>query len=156
MSDAYSIIVQTAAAYSLNVVSGPVVQSSFDGNYSSLLGIPATFAPSAHTHEIADVLGLQTALDSRLNFSATQTLSLAEVRQARSNLLSGSSPSFTYDQSGVLTSISYSDGSTKTMVYSNGRLERIDHSFATRIYRKSFSYDVTERLQSVTEEFISL
>jgi hypothetical protein len=35
------------------------------GTYSSLTGIPSTFAPSAHTHVIADVTGLQTALDGK-------------------------------------------------------------------------------------------
>jgi hypothetical protein len=60
MSDSYSIVVQSPAPYSVNVVSGPIVQSSFDGQYSSLLGIPSTFAPSAHSHSIADVTGLGT------------------------------------------------------------------------------------------------
>jgi hypothetical protein len=35
----------------------------FSGAYGDLTGIPATFAPSAHTHGIADVTGLQAALD---------------------------------------------------------------------------------------------
>jgi hypothetical protein len=33
--------------------------------YGSLTGVPLTFAPSTHTHAIADVTGLQTALDSK-------------------------------------------------------------------------------------------
>lgn len=37
--------------------------SSFNGAYSSLTGIPSTFAPSAHTHAIAEVDGLQDELD---------------------------------------------------------------------------------------------
>lgn len=37
--------------------------SSFDGAYSSLTGVPSTFAPSAHSHAIADTTGLQAALD---------------------------------------------------------------------------------------------
>lgn len=36
--------------------------SNFNGAYSSLSGIPSTFAPSAHTHEIDEVNGLNTAL----------------------------------------------------------------------------------------------
>ena len=35
------------------------------GTYSSLTGIPSTFAPSSHSHAISDVSGLQTALDSK-------------------------------------------------------------------------------------------
>jgi hypothetical protein len=37
--------------------------SSFDGVYLSLSGIPATFAPSSHSHAIADTSGLQANLD---------------------------------------------------------------------------------------------
>jgi hypothetical protein len=33
--------------------------------YSSLAGIPSTFAPSAHTHAVSDVTGLQAALDGK-------------------------------------------------------------------------------------------
>jgi hypothetical protein len=33
--------------------------------YSSLTGIPSTFAPSAHSHAVSDVTGLQTALDGK-------------------------------------------------------------------------------------------
>jgi hypothetical protein len=33
--------------------------------YSALSGIPSTFAPSAHTHAVSDVTGLQTALDGK-------------------------------------------------------------------------------------------
>jgi hypothetical protein len=33
--------------------------------YSSLSGIPSTFAPAAHTHAVSDVTGLQTALDGK-------------------------------------------------------------------------------------------
>ena len=86
MSDAYSIVVQNAAAYSLNVVSGPVVQSSFDGYYASLLGIPSTFAPSAHLHAIADVTGLQTALDSKATPAGVSAAVAALVNAAPATL----------------------------------------------------------------------
>jgi hypothetical protein len=33
--------------------------------YSGLTGIPSTFAPSAHSHAVSDVTGLQSALDSK-------------------------------------------------------------------------------------------
>jgi hypothetical protein len=33
--------------------------------YSSLTGVPSTFAPSAHSHALSDVTGLQAALDSK-------------------------------------------------------------------------------------------
>lgn len=35
------------------------------GAYGDLAGVPATFAPSAHVHPIADVTGLQAALDGK-------------------------------------------------------------------------------------------
>lgn len=37
----------------------------FNGSWNSLTDKPSTFAPSAHTHEISEVTGLQTALDSK-------------------------------------------------------------------------------------------
>jgi hypothetical protein len=39
--------------------------SLFDGSWASLTGKPLTFTPSAHTHVITDVTGLQTALDGK-------------------------------------------------------------------------------------------
>ena len=39
--------------------------SDFDGAYGSLTGIPSEFTPAHHTHEIADVNGLQAALDAK-------------------------------------------------------------------------------------------
>ena len=39
--------------------------------YSELTGVPSTFAPSAHTHAISDVTGLQTALDGKLATTGT-------------------------------------------------------------------------------------
>ena len=44
------------------------------GTYSSLTGIPSTFAPSSHTHAISDVSGLQTALDSKQTSGTYATL----------------------------------------------------------------------------------
>jgi ribosomal protein L35AE/L33A len=37
------------------------------GDYADLSGIPSTFTPSAHTHVISDVTGLQTTLDGKFN-----------------------------------------------------------------------------------------
>ena len=44
--------------------------SSFNGSYTSLTSIPSTFAPSAHTHAIADVVNLQETLDEKLHVTA--------------------------------------------------------------------------------------
>lgn len=37
----------------------------FDGTYTSLTGKPTTFTPSAHTHAIGDITGLQSSLDGK-------------------------------------------------------------------------------------------
>jgi len=42
--------------------------------YSSLSGIPSTFAPSAHSHAVGDVTGLQTALDGKQPAGSYATL----------------------------------------------------------------------------------
>lgn len=43
----------------------------FDGTYTSLTGKPTSFLPSAHTHAISDVTGLQTSLDSKLSIGSS-------------------------------------------------------------------------------------
>ena len=62
--------------------------SNFNGAYSSLTGIPSTFAPSAHTHDIAEVVNLPEILDLKANLEdlaglATETY----VNTAVSNLV---------------------------------------------------------------------
>ena len=39
--------------------------NDFNGQYSSLTGVPTTFPPSGHNHPIAEVTGLQPALDGK-------------------------------------------------------------------------------------------
>jgi hypothetical protein len=61
------------ATYSLavdadgNVIETALPTNSFDGSYSSLTNTPTTFAPSAHTHAIADVTNLQSELNAKIN-----------------------------------------------------------------------------------------
>lgn len=45
----------------------------FDGDYGSLSGIPSSFTPTAHTHSIAEVVGLQGEIDSKANVNHTHT-----------------------------------------------------------------------------------
>lgn len=54
--------------------------------YSKLTGVPSTFAPSAHSHAISDITGLQSALDNKLtstqlslNCTAAQTIQYISV-----------------------------------------------------------------------------
>ena len=48
--------------------------TAFDGKYTSLTEVPSQFTPAAHTHVIADVTGLQGALDAKANTSAIPTI----------------------------------------------------------------------------------
>ena len=48
--------------------------TAFDGKYTSLTEVPAQFTPAAHTHVIADVTGLQGALDAKADTSAIPTI----------------------------------------------------------------------------------
>jgi hypothetical protein len=59
-SGTITLAVSNAATFRAAIGAGA---SSFDGAYSSLTGVPSTFAPSAHSHAIADTTGLQAALD---------------------------------------------------------------------------------------------
>lgn len=51
----------------------------FDGTYASLTGKPTSFTPSSHTHAISEVIGLQSALDSKVSTSNLTTLGLRRV-----------------------------------------------------------------------------
>ena len=48
--------------------------TAFDGKYTSLTEVPSQFTPAAHTHAIADVTGLQGALDAKADTSAIPTI----------------------------------------------------------------------------------
>lgn len=48
--------------------------TAFDGKYTSLTEVPSQFTPAAHTHVIADVTGLQDALDAKADTSAIPTI----------------------------------------------------------------------------------
>lgn len=48
--------------------------TAFDGKYTSLTEVPSQFTPAAHTHVIADVTGLQGALNAKADTSAIPTI----------------------------------------------------------------------------------
>lgn len=58
----------------------------FDGTYASLTGKPTSFIPSAHTHAISDITGLQASLDSK---ATTASLSGYVTSSALTTTLSG-------------------------------------------------------------------
>lgn len=53
--------------------SGNVVAQTGDYSWSQIASKPTTFAPSAHTHPISDVTGLQTELDSKSDVGHTHS-----------------------------------------------------------------------------------
>ena len=61
--------------------------------WADITGKPSTFPPSAHTHAIADVTGLQTALDAKAASSHTQAIStitgLQTALDGKANILTG-------------------------------------------------------------------
>lgn len=61
----------------------------FSGAYGDLTGIPATFAPSAHTHIIANVTGLQTALDGKQPLATVLTNTTAAFTTGQETKLAG-------------------------------------------------------------------
>ena len=73
----------------------------FDGTYASLTGKPTTFTPSAHTHVIGDVSGLQNALDGKISIGASipyATITGAPVVPTNTNQLTNGSGYITASQ----------------------------------------------------------
>lgn len=90
----------------------------FSGNYADLSGKPTTFTPSAHTHSIGDVTGLQDSLDSK---ATVASLSGYVTSSALSTSLSG------YTTTGTLTAglsakFNTPTGSTTQYVRGDGSL----------------------------------
>ena len=62
--------------------------TAFDGKYTSLTEVPSQFTPAAHTHAIADVTGLQDALDAKADTSAIPTIP-GNATTSQAGLMSG-------------------------------------------------------------------
>lgn len=62
--------------------------TAFDGKYTSLTEVPSQFTPAAHTHAIADVTGLQDALDAKADTSAIPTIP-GNATTSKAGLMSG-------------------------------------------------------------------
>lgn len=82
------------------------VASSTSVDWSAITGKPTTFTPSAHSHAIADVTGLQSALDGKSSTSHTHafaditskpwTVSGSDLTQTSGNYIMGSSTGSVY------------------------------------------------------------
>ncbi|MBB5037110.1 beta strand repeat-containing protein [Prosthecobacter dejongeii] len=74
--DSNGIPITAALTTGLSVSSGQLILSPA---WSQLSGVPSTFTPSAHSHIIGDVTGLQAALDGKLATSAISAFGLTLV-----------------------------------------------------------------------------
>ena len=70
-SGAYADLTGKPILFSGNYADLTGKPSLFDGTYASLVGKPTSFPPSAHTHVVSDVTGLQTALDSKVSVGSS-------------------------------------------------------------------------------------
>lgn len=77
-ADAFETLVGETYATKTEMTDGLALKqdaaTAFDGKYTSLTGVPSQFTPAAHTHVIADVTGLQDALDEKADTSAIPTI----------------------------------------------------------------------------------
>jgi len=106
--------------------------SSFSGVYGDLTSIPSTFAPSAHTHAIADVTGLQTAIDGKVPttrtvngyaLSADVTLTKGDVGLGNvDNTSDANKPISTATQTALNGKFANPTGTTAQVVLGNGTL----------------------------------
>jgi hypothetical protein len=79
---------QIGAYFAANGVAGPQGPAGPAGapgatNYTQLTNVPSTFPPSAHGHTIADVIGLQTALDGKQASGSYATLVGGKVPESQ-------------------------------------------------------------------------
>ncbi|MCW0218226.1 MAG: hypothetical protein OJI67_07870, partial [Prosthecobacter sp.] len=77
--NASGIISTLSLPSGLSLVAGNLVLAP---DWSQLTGVPSTFAPSAHGHIIADVTGLQSALDGKLASSSVSAFGLTLLDDA--------------------------------------------------------------------------
>lgn len=91
-----------------------------------------------------------------LSYTSQQNLSLPQLQTVRRNIFEGTSPVFTYDGNGRVSTVTYADGSVKTFTYTLDKLTRIDHVYTSpaRTYRKDFAYDLSGRISSITESIL--
>lgn len=93
----------------------------FDGTWASLTGKPSLFAPSAHTHTIAEVTGLQTALDAKQDNFVSQSANLIFASPSGSagvpvfrTLTSTDIPTLNQNTTGTASNITGTTNSTLT------------------------------------------
>lgn len=87
----------------------------FDGTYASLTGKPTTFTPSAHTHVIGDISGLQSALDGKISSGANipyTTITGAPVVPTNTNQLTNGSGYITASQAATASPVQSVNGQT--------------------------------------------
>lgn len=81
--------------------------SDLTPDWNSIENKPSTFAPSAHTHPISDVVGLQTALDGKSplfdqSLNTTNEVSFANLQTDSITIPDGGGNDLIIDESGIL------------------------------------------------------
>lgn len=93
----------------------------FSGNYKDLAGVPETFTPSAHTHQVSDIDGLQSALDGAGTRAVTHTLTAPPtVRDVATWRIEASATSRHVAGSVAAFEVTWWDGVTETVAASGG------------------------------------
>lgn len=90
----------------------------FDGSYASLTSKPTTFTPSAHTHVIGDISGLQGALEGKISSGANipyATITGAPVVPTNTNQLTNGSGYITAAQAATASPVQSVNGQTGTV-----------------------------------------
>jgi YD repeat-containing protein len=71
---------------------------------------------------------------------------------SQTNPFIGKSPTIVYDAQGRVESLTYFNGSIKTLTYDvGGKLTQSNHASGTQTLRKIFTYDAQERLVNISE-----
>jgi hypothetical protein len=115
--------------------------------WGDITGVPATFAPSAHTHPQSDITGLTAALAAKqatlVSGTTIKTINGATVLGAGDLVVTGANTFETVAKNlsavdatlgysgGELTTVVYAGGITKTLAYSGGNLVTVTLSGST-------------------------
>ena len=105
-----------------------------------------TITANSYNGRGSNLTGIVTSIIAGIGMTVTSSTGQVTVSSSDPVL---QNPIFTYT-AGVLTSILYSSGATKTFTYTAGILTRIDLVVGSRTYRKTFNY-TAGILTSITE-----
>jgi hypothetical protein len=105
-----------------------------------------TISANSYSGSGTNLTGIVTSIIAGVGITVTSSTGQVTVSSSDPVL---QNPIFTYT-GGVLTSILYSSGATKTFTYTTGILTQIDLVVGSRTFRKTFNY-TAGILTSITE-----